>query len=138
MIQIPDELQGIFGPLERLLEESQRWIARMGGGRSVDYAQTERDVADRVAAIERAVHQALLGRLDVDCERVQIKGHPYTRVGRYEATYYTLAGPVAVERSLYRQDGVRGGKTVDAVSLRAGVVEAGWLPQTAAAMAHLM
>lgn len=110
----------------------------MGGGRSVDYAQTERDVSDRVAAIERAVHQALLSRLDLDCERVQIKGRLFARVGRYEATYYTLAGPVQVERSLYQECAVRGAKTVDAVSLRAGVVEAGWLPQTAVAMAHLM
>ena len=51
-----------------------------------------------------------------------------------------MAGSVSVERSLYRQSGERGGqpggRVVDAVSLRAGVVGKGWLPRTARAMAH--
>lgn len=51
-------------------------------------------------------------------------------------TYYTMAGPVVVERSVYRRDGERNSKVVDPVSLRPGVVDDGWLPQTAWAMAH--
>src|SRR5580658_3115296 len=51
-----------------------------------------------------------------------------------------MAGSVSVERSLYRKSGERGGqpggRVVDAVSLRAGVVEDGWLPRAARAMAH--
>lgn len=39
---------------------------------------------------------------------------------------------------MYRQDGERTSRTVDAVSLRAGVVEDGWLPGTARAMAFLL
>lgn len=138
MIQVPEHFQGLVQPIQEVLTVSQQWRAQMGGGRSVDYGQVERDVAATVAQLERAVHQALLQRLDIDCARVLIKGHPHVRVGRYPATYYTMAGPVQVERSLYREQGERGGKTVDAVSLRAGVVEDGWLPQTAAAMAFLM
>ena len=42
-----------------------------------------------------------------------------------------MAGSVSAERSLYRQSGERGGqpggRVVDPVSLRAGVVEDGWL-----------
>jgi hypothetical protein len=47
---------------------------------------------------------------------------------------------VSIERSWYRQSGERGGqlggRVVDPVSLRAGVVEDGWLPRAARAMAH--
>jgi hypothetical protein len=39
---------------------------------------------------------------------------------RCEATYYTMAGPVVVERSHYREVGQRDAKVVDSVSLRAG------------------
>ena len=64
----------------------------------------------------------------------------WTWVGRCEASYHTLAGSVSIERSLYRQSGQRGGepggKVVDPVSLRVGVVGDGWLPRTARTMAH--
>lgn len=35
------------------------------GGRAVDYAQIEREMAERTAAVERAPHQSLLAELDV-------------------------------------------------------------------------
>ena len=72
----------------------------------------------------------------MDRPAVEIGGARYARVGRSEASYYTLAGAVTVERALYREVGRRNAKVVDAVSLRAGVVEDGWLPRTARAMAH--
>ncbi len=96
----------------------------------------ERTIGEKTAAIERAAHQAILRRLDVDAPKVMIDGGSWSRVGRYEATYYTMAGPVEIARSVYRRDGERNGKVVDPVSLRAGVVGDGWLPQTARAMAH--
>ena len=76
--------------------------------------------------------------LDLDAPQVHINGKLHERVGRYEARYKTRQGPVEVERSLYREVGVRNGPTVDVVSVRAGAVEEGWLPETAQAMAHLM
>ena len=73
--------------------------------RAVDYATIERQVAAGAAAIERASHQAVLQGLDVDQARVVIEGQVYHRVGRYEADYYTMAGPVRVTRTLYREQG---------------------------------
>src|SRR2546421_42106 len=61
-----------------------------------------------------------------------------TPVGRYAATYYTMAGPVEVTRTLYREVGERNAKTVNAVSLRAGTVDEVWLPGVAQAMAYLL
>jgi hypothetical protein len=37
----------------------------------------------------------------VDAPRVLISGKEYVRVERSCATYYTMAGPVEVERTLY-------------------------------------
>jgi len=93
-------------------------------------------IGEAAARIERAGHLAVLKSLDVDRPSVVIGGARFAKVGRCEATYYTLAGPVVVERSLYREVGRRNAKVVDPVSLRAGVVEHGWLPRTASAMAH--
>jgi len=114
-------------------------VARVEAGASgdaVEYAEVERNVSAATAAIEQEAHRAILQALDVDHERVTIEGKTHARVGRSESTYYTLAGPVVVDRALYREVGKRNAKVVDAVSLRAGVVEDGWLPQTAQAMAH--
>jgi hypothetical protein len=91
-----------------------------------------------MAETERQMKRRLLRALDIDAPQVLIEGKPHARVGRYEATYKTQAGPVVLERSLYRQVGVRNGPTVDAISLRAGVLEDGWLPEAAQAMAHLV
>jgi hypothetical protein len=91
---------------------------------------------------EREAHRVILQSLDIDVPAVVIGKERFTRVGRCEDQYHTRAGSVSVERSLYRKSGERGGqpggKVVDAVSLRAGVVGDGWLPHTARVMAHEM
>ncbi len=108
------------------------------GGKAVNYAAYEREVEQQAGALEREAHRGLLQALDIDAERVVINGELHTRVGRYEAPYKTKAGPVMVMRSLYRKNGVRNGKTIDAVTLRIGALEEGWLPGTAQAMAFLV
>ena len=106
------------------------------GGEAVDYAAVEREIAEQNAAVERAAHGCALGAMEVDGHRVEIRGKSYTRVGYGKGTYYTLAGPVEIPRALYRELGAGNAPTVDAISLRAGVIGDGWAPQTARAMAH--
>src|SRR5439155_1188922 len=107
----------------------QRTVSRLGGGKAVDYAEIEESMAESAGRTELAGHRAILQSLDIDVAAVIMGGVRYTRVGRCEAPYHTMAGSVSVERSLYRQSGERGGqpggRVVDPVSLRAGVVEAG-------------
>jgi len=136
MIEIPDELKGVGEAVSAMVAQVEATWRSIRGGRAVEYAEIERQVTAGAAAIERASHQAVLQGLDVDEPRVVIEGQVYSRVGRYEADYYTLAGAVRVTRTLYREQGQRNAKTVNAVSLRCGAVGEGWLPGTAQAMAH--
>jgi hypothetical protein len=136
VIEIPEELKGVGEAISALIWQVEATWRSTRGGRALDYQKIERQVASGAAAIERASHQAVLQGLDVDQPRVRVDGKVYRRVGRYEADYYTMAGPVRVTRTLYRERGQRNAKTVNAVSLRCGAVSEGWLPGTAQAMAH--
>lgn len=136
MISIPDDCKPLADAVTQLVGSVERAHHRTSGGRAIDYAQIEREVGERTAAVERAAHESILAALDVDAPTVVIDGRVHTRVHRAEGRYYTLAGDVIVERSLYRAE--RNGPVVDAISLRAGAVDGGWLPQTATAMAHLL
>jgi len=136
MISIPDDCKSLADAVQQLVTSVDRAQRRADGGRAVEYAPIERDIGARAAAIERAAHQSILTSLDVDAPAVMIDGRLHTRAHRSEGRYYTLAGDVAVERSLYRAE--RNGPVVDPISLRAGVVDGGWLPETGAAMAHLL
>ena len=136
VIEIPDEFKGVGEAVRAMVRQVEAIWRSTPGGRAVDYPEIERQVAAGAAAIERASHQAVLQGLDVDQPRVVIEGQVYSRVGRYEADYHTMAGPVRVTHTLYREQGQRNAKTVNAVSLRCGAVGEGWLPGTAQAMAH--
>lgn len=139
-IEVPDEFVEVGKAMAEHLALLKRTAERLGGGKAVDYAAVEAAVAGSAAQTERTAHHALLQKLDIDVPAVVIGGVRYTRVGRCEGPYHTMVGSVSVERSLYRQSGERGGqpggRVVDAVSLRAGVVADGWLPATAQTMAH--
>jgi hypothetical protein len=138
VIEVPEEHKELAATIQELVKAVGSQVTRSGGGKAVDYAAVERSIGEKVGAVERAAHRTTLQALDVDRQRVRIEGKTYSQVGRCEATYYTMTGPVTVLRSLYRADGERNAPVVDAVSLRAGVVAEGWLPQTAQAMAHLL
>jgi hypothetical protein len=136
VIEVPEELKPLGDAMMDAIAAVRKPRAATGAGKAVDYAAVEVAIGGAAARIERAGHLAVLQSLDVDRPSVMIGGARFTKVGRCEATYYTLAGPVVVERSLYREAGKRNAKVVDPVSLRAGVVADGWLPRTASAMAH--
>jgi hypothetical protein len=140
VIEIPEGFEEVGQAMAETLAKLARTAGGFGGGKAVDYAEVERLVSEEVGRTERSAHRALLQSLDIDVAAVVIGGLRYTRVGRCEASYHTMAGSVSIERSLYRQSGQRGGqpggKVVDPVSLRTGVVGDGWLPRTARAMAH--
>jgi len=140
VIEVPESLREMGEAIVEMLAKAESAIARTGGGKAVDYAAVELELAMAAAKTEASAHRSVLHSLDVDVPAVVIGGIRYTRVGRCEAPYHTMVGSVSVERSLYRASGTRGGtpeaRVVDAVSLRAGVIGDNWLPQTARLMAH--
>jgi hypothetical protein len=138
VLEIPEELKAVGEAVEALVRQIEATWRSTRGGRALAYAEIEQQLAAGAAAIERAGHQAVLQGLDVDQPRVRIESKAYARVGRSEATDSTMAGPVGVTRTLYRAVGQRNAKTVNAVSLRAGAVDEGWLPGVAQAMAYLL
>lgn len=91
-----------------------------------------------VAAEREALGQEL-ARFDLDAPQVEIDGERHHRVLRCETTYLSAAGPVRVERSLYRSPS--GGRARCPLELRAGIIEGRWTPQAAKqatwATAHL-
>jgi hypothetical protein len=138
VLEIPDELKAVGEAVAAMVTQIEAAWRSTEGSQAVAYAEIEAQLAAGAAAIERAGHQAVLQGLDVDQPRVRIDGTVYAAVGRYTATYYTMAGPVEVMRTLYREVGERHAKTVNAVSLRAGTVDEVWLPGVAQAMAYLL
>lgn len=136
MIAIPDDCKPLADAVTRLVAKTEQARKRADGGRAVDYGQIEREVGCETAAVERAAHEAILAAFDVDAPSVVIEGRVHTRVCRSDGRYYTPAGDVVVARSLYRA--TRNGKVVDPIALRVGALEGGWLPDTAAAMSHLL
>ena len=136
VIEMPEELKSVSEAVAALVQRVQAAWRSTRGGKALAYAEIEQHLAESVAAIERAAHQVVLQAVDIDQPAVQIEGKEYRRVGRYPGTYYTMAGPVEVPRTLYRERGQRNAKTVNAISLRCGVVGEGWLPGVAQAMAY--
>src|SRR5829696_4343819 len=66
------------------------------------FADFERDLHTKVMEFEREVIAADMARADVDVEAVVVEGATYRRVVRCEDTYVTAAGPVRIERTLYK------------------------------------
>jgi hypothetical protein len=136
VIEVPQELKALGDAMVEALATVAKARGGTAAGKALDYAAVEVAIGEAAAGIERAGHQLVLQSLDVDRPSVMVGGTRLAKVGRCESTYYTLAGAVVVERSLYREVGRRNAKVVDPVSLRAGVVADGWLPRTASAIAH--
>lgn len=137
-LRVPASMAKLAAAVTALVELVEAQVSR---GESIGpsaYDAFEEAVAEKVGAIECAAHEPALAALDIDAAGVTIDGRMYRRVLRSPASYYTRAGAVSVERTLYREAGNREGNAIDLVSLRAGVVEDGWLPSTAKQMAFLL
>jgi len=105
-----------------------------------DFERFEHELHERVMALECELLTAELARYDVEAEQLEVGGVTYRQTLTASETYLSAAGPLRVERHLYRPAG-RGSKSICPLELRAGIIGGYWTPraarQAAFAMAHL-
>jgi len=119
-------------------QRRQQWDTK--GFVADDFETFERELHERIMALECELIAEELARYDVDVEEVEVAGTVYRQALTSTETYMSAAGPVTVERHLYRPTG-RGTKSICPLELRAGIVRGLFTPraarQGAFAMAHL-
>jgi len=118
-----------FGKSGSAMERIQSFLEqrRSKKERIEDLESFERELHAMFMAAEREVLGEEIGRLDIDVPVIEVEGIVYRKVIRCEETYFSAAGPIRVERSLYstRQDGER---AICPLELRAGMVRTPDLP----------
>lgn len=95
------------------------------------FADFEKDLHAKVMEFERELIAEDMARADVDVEAVVVEGATYRRVVRCEETYFTAAGPVHIERTLYKDRTDESGRAICPMDLRLGIVEGRWTPLAA-------
>lgn len=120
---------------EFLHEHHQAWAQQMP-----DLESFERGLHAHLMAVERELVAEELMRYDVEAESVMINDVVYSQPTVASETYMTAAGPVTVERHVYRPAG-RGTRHICPLELQAGIVEGFFTPaaarQAAYVVAHL-
>jgi hypothetical protein len=135
VLDVADEFKPLVDEPTLLLRVVTAKVEEIRTAPTTDYAAVERELAARTAVIEAQSHGLLLRAADLDAPRILVGGKVHRRVGRYPATYFTSAGPVVVERSIFvlasgeteaeAEGEIREQRAVDPVSLRVGVVGRG-------------
>jgi hypothetical protein len=105
-----------------------------------DFERFEHELHEKMMVIEREILTEELARYDIDAEQIEVGGVLHRQALTSSETYLSAAGPITVERHLYRPAG-RGSRSICPLELRAGIMRGYWTPraarQAAFAMAHL-
>lgn len=133
VIEIPVELKPA---IEALVSATVNAAANAARSRTVDCVNLEAEVQRAATECERVALQAVLQAAEVDAPRIRVGDRDLVAVCRSEVEYHSAAGPLRVERTLYRE--YRNGPTWDPVALKFGMVAGTWLPSAAAQMAALL
>jgi hypothetical protein len=90
----------------------------------------ERELHQHMMELERELIAEELARYDVEAEAVEVEGTVYRYTLTSRETYLSAAGPVSVERHLYRPAG-RSSKSICPLELRAGIIGGLFTPRAA-------
>jgi hypothetical protein len=125
--------------MRELLALVQRRLAASPEDAAATQPAFERELRERMLAVERRVNAVDLERLDVDVHGLVVDGVRYRRRGeKTKGEYLTLAGTVEVMRTTYRRRGGHGGETVVPLELRLGLVDGHWTQAAAEAASAFM
>ena len=95
-----------------------------------DFETFEGELHAQLMELERELVATELRRYDVDAEAIEVGGVRYRQVLTSPETYLSAAGPVRVERRLYRPAG-HNAPSVCPLELRAGLIAGHWTPRAA-------
>ena len=91
------------------------------------FENAEQEIRGLVVELEKSMVQETLSQYDINTPIVVRDGQVYRQVLRQNKTYTSAAGPVNVERSLYRAEG----QCICPLELQAGIIENYWTPSAA-------
>lgn len=127
----PKELStGLPDPVETLREflaERERTRTFAPG----EFAKFERRLMDLTHEVARAAIARDLSKANEHAEAIEVEGRTLRRVLRSSQSYMTAAGPVAVERWLYKDRTDESGRAVAPMELRSGIIAGFWTPEAA-------
>lgn len=110
------------------LEQLEIMLTRLRQNPIQHFEDYESEVHALFAQAEREVLAEDLSSLDIDEPTIEISGACYHRALRSFTTYQSAAGPIRIQRTLYRHDKE---PCIAPIELRAGVVEGYWTPRAA-------
>jgi hypothetical protein len=90
-----------------------------------------RELRAQTGAIEREAIAQFIAASDVDADAIEIQGKVQRRVLKSKQTYMTEAGPVEVERWLYKDRTDPDAKAVAALEEKLGIISGFWTPGAA-------
>jgi hypothetical protein len=129
----PSSVRRALPGSEEALARIRRFLEdrRMTAKKTEDFAEFEKDLHAKMMEFERELIAEEMARADIDVGAIVVEGVTYRRVVRCEETYFTAAGPVRVERTLYKDRTDEAGRAISPMDLRLGIVEGRWTPVAA-------
>ena len=122
--------EGLQSPASQRLREFLRARQQAWQQGPPEFEPFERELHEHLMNLERECLAEELARYDVTAERIEVAGVSYQPVLQAAETYLSAAGPMRVERHLYRPAG-RNAKSICPLELRAGIINGYWTPQAA-------
>ncbi len=119
---------------DRVLDGIRKFLedhAMAGKTGAREFYEFEKELHARMMEAEREILGGVMAASDVDADAIEIEGTVHRRVLRSAQTYMTAAGPVNVERWLYKDRRDPTAHALAALDRRLGIVEGYWTQRAA-------